>query len=202
MNKLPTSRLTSVRPVPGGHKALAVGVAAVVAVLSLAACGSTGTSSVTGTTDGSGTTSTVSGSAGTGVGTGAGGGTTSGSAGLKPGLALNPASGPVTKDPAYSSPACPSGHQGSGVIREVSRGGATATFSITSNAVTAPFTGTLYASLAQLRSFANIPNGGTQQVTIVCFSGPSEMGSQVPVYELWVTYSADGKSYTTSSTKP
>ncbi|HUN34052.1 MAG TPA: hypothetical protein VMU95_18785 [Trebonia sp.] len=201
MNKLPVSRLTLIRPVQRGHKALFLGAAAVVTGLSLAACSATGTSSVTGTTDGSGTTITGSGSGGTSVGTGGGNGTTSDAA-LKPGLTLTPATGSVSKDPGYSSPACPSGYQGSGVVREVSHDGTTATFSITSNAVSAPFTGTLYASLAQLQSFANIPNGGTQEVTIVCFSAPSEMGSQKPVYDLWVTYSADGKSYTTSSTKP
>jgi len=201
VNKLPLSRLAPVSPVRPGHPALAARAAAVVIGLSLAACGATGTSSVTGTTDGSGTTTTGSGSGGTSLGTGTSTGTTS-SAALKPGLTLSPASGPVSKDPGFSSPACPSGYQGSGVIREVSHDGTTATFSITSNAVTTPFTGTLYASLARLQSFAGIPNGGTQQVTVVCFSAPSEMGSQEPAYDMWVTYSADGKSYTTSSTKP
>jgi hypothetical protein len=199
VNRVPLSRLTSTRPPRGARKALAVGAAALVIGLPLTACSATGTSSVTGTSDGAGAGSTASSSGGTALGTGSTSGTASD---VKPGLTLSPATGLTAKTPGYSSPACPSGYQGSGVVREVSRNGSVATFSITSNTVTAPFTGTLYASLTQLQAFAGIPNGGTQQVTIVCYSGPSEEGKQEPAYNVWLTYSADGKSYTTSSTKP
>ncbi len=117
-------------------------------------------------------------------------------------VALNPSSGPVNSTPTWStSTACPSGFQGSAVFREL-HSDRTTTNSISPavNGTAAPFHGTLQASIAQIQAVSGVPKGGTQKLFIICFSGPSLTGKSEREMTEYITYSADGTRYTTSST--
>lgn len=165
---------------------LRVGAVAAAAI-ALAACSSQATA---GTVTGAG----AGASAGTGTNASAGAGA----------VRLNPASGATSGRPTWSTTqACPSGHKGSAVFREVHHdGSSTNSISEATNQVAAPFGGTLQASIARIQAAGGIPNGGTQQLVIICFSGPSGTGTQDRAMSLYITYSADGSKYTTSAAKP
>jgi hypothetical protein len=117
---------------------------------------------------------------------------------------LSAASGPTSSKPTWStSAACPSGLQGSAVFREVHRDGvSTNSISPAVNGTTAPFHGTLQASIALIKAVGGIPDGSTQKLVVICFSTQGETGSSRQVMNLYITYSADGKSYTTSAKAP
>jgi len=117
---------------------------------------------------------------------------------------LSPASGTTSSTPTWStSTACKTGFQGSAVFREVHRDGTT-TNSISSAVLgtNAPFHGTLQASIARIQAAGGIANGATQKLVIICFSGPSLTGTSNQDMGLFITYSSDGSSYTTSATAP
>ena len=127
------------------------------------------------------------------------------SIGKDPGtVQLNPANGPTSSTPTWSTTtACAAGFQGSAVFREVhSDGTTTNTISPTVNGTTAPFSGTLQASIAQIQSAGGIPNGGTQELVVICFSGPSLTGTSDPEMDLFINYSADGSTYSTNTFQP
>lgn len=115
---------------------------------------------------------------------------------------LNPASGSTSGKPTWSTiQACPSGHQGSAVFREVHRDrSSTNSISAATDQVARPFSGTLQASIAQIQAAGGIPDGGTQQFVIVCFSGPSGTGTLDRAMSVYITYSANGSTYTTRTT--
>lgn len=125
--------------------------------------------------------------------------------GTEPGaVTLNPASGPTSGKPTWStSTGCPAGFQGSAVFREVHANGSTTnTISVVVNRAAAPFSGTLQASIARIKAAGGIPNGGTQELAVICFSGPSLEGNSHPAMSTFITYSANGASYTSSGTAP
>ncbi|HTU74918.1 MAG TPA: Ig-like domain-containing protein [Trebonia sp.] len=129
-------------------------------------------------------------------------GTAKAAVGTQPGLTLTPPSGSTSVNPTYNSPACPAGFQGSAVVNVVNSDGSVASFSQANNAVATAFSGNLFGTLAQLQSFSNIANGGTQELVMFCYSQASEEGTSEPVFDDWLTYSTDGSSYTTSATAP
>lgn len=119
------------------------------------------------------------------------------------GVALSPARGATTSTPGWSTTAaCPTGFQGSGIFRAITRTGATYSISGGTNSVTAPFKGTLLANLATIQGLSGVPDGGTQELVIICFSGPSLTGTSHREMDMFLTYSADGHTYTTSATRP
>jgi hypothetical protein len=125
--------------------------------------------------------------------------------GTDPGaVKLNPASGPTSSTPTWSTTAgCPSGFQGSAVFSEVHADGTT--FTTIAPVVTGtrqPFTGTLQTTMAQIKSIGGIANGGTQELFVQCASGLGGTGNIKNDMDIFVTYSADGSTYTTSSTPP
>ena len=133
-----------------------------------------------------------------GCGTSAAQDTSSSSATVK----LNPSSGATSGTPTWStSVGCNSGFQGSAVFREV-HGDGTTTNSISPavNGTTTPFHGTLQASLAEIRAVGGVRNGITQKLVVICFSGPSLTGNSDREMTTYITYSADGATYTTSGT--
>ncbi|MBV9447135.1 MAG: hypothetical protein JO345_14740 [Streptosporangiaceae bacterium] len=143
----------------------------------------------------------VAGAGGTllgGCGTSAAQGTSSSSAAVK----LDPSSGATNGRPTWStSTACASGFQGSAVFREVhSDGTTTNSISPAVNGTTTPFHGTLQASIAEIRSIGGFRNGVTQKLVVICFSGPSLTGNSDREMTTYITYSADGTTYTTSGT--
>src|SRR5215469_985679 len=122
-------------------------------------------------------------------------------------LALNPAQGATTLTPTWSTTtACPTGFQGSAVLAVLTPAGAFASFiSPTVASVTAPFSGTLQANVATIMgatSGANVPNGGTNQWVVECFSGAGGTGNGTFVQSTFVTLDATGANYTTSATGP
>lgn len=119
---------------------------------------------------------------------------------------LNPTTGPTSSAPTWATTtACGTGFQGSAVFREVhSDGTTTNNISAATNSVVAPFSGTLQSgvTMAAIQSAGGIQNGGTQELVVVCFSGPSGTGTADPEMDIFVTYSADGSTYATSTTPP
>jgi hypothetical protein len=114
---------------------------------------------------------------------------------------LNPASGPTSSTPAWSTTvACPSGFQQSATFKEVHADETTTNLiAPIVNRTAAPFSGTLQASIAQIKSAGGIPNGGTQELFVTCYSAYSGTGNAQNYMNIYITYSADGTSYTTTT---
>jgi hypothetical protein len=70
------------------------------------------------------------------------------------------------------------------------------------NGTAAPFNGDLLASIALIKSIGAIPNGGTQKLFVICSSEPGGTGNTTNVMTTYITYSANGNSYTTSTKAP
>jgi hypothetical protein len=120
--------------------------------------------------------------------------------GSGPGLVLSPASGLTTMSAGsvtYNSPACPSGFQGSAVVRAVNSDGTTYNVSGASNSVAAAFSGTLLntVNMAAVRDNGDIGPGGTQEIVVQCFSGVSGAGSVTSFVDTFIAWSADGTSW-------
>jgi Bacterial Ig-like domain (group 3) len=121
------------------------------------------------------------------------------------GVSLTPSSG-ATSGVAitYSSSACPASAQGSAVLRLVDP----ATSGISSitqvnNSVAAPFTGTLTANALSNEQLV-FPDllGATVELAVFCFPGASAQGTAVVDQDTYITYSADGTTYTETNTPP
>lgn len=118
-------------------------------------------------------------------------------------VALSVPSGPTTGQPTWSTTvACAAGFQGSAIFRGVNSTGGTYSISTAVNSVATPFSGTLQGTIAQIQSLGGIANGATQELVVVCFSGASTQGTSSPEMDIWITYSADGSTYTTSNSPP
>jgi hypothetical protein len=130
--------------------------------------------------------------------------------GTNPGaVRLSPASGPTSGKPAWStSVGCPTGFQQSAVFSEVHADGTTFTTIApvvdagVSVSLSAPFSGSLEGTMARVQSVGGIPDGGTQELFVQCASGLGGTGSVKNEMSIYVTYSADGTTYTTSATQP
>jgi hypothetical protein len=126
-----------------------------------------------------------------------------GAGGNSAAVQLNPPSGPESSSPTWStSRACPGGYQGSGIFRIVQPNGYVTSISQATNIVNAPFHGTLLTSIAIIQDYVNIPNGGTAELVIICFAGDSLTGNRDTAMSTYITFSSDGKTYTSSSTPP
>ena len=68
--------------------------------------------------------------------------------------------------------------------------------------MTTPFHGKLLASIAIVQAYTNIPNGGSAELAVICFSGDSLTGKAAFDMTTFITFSSDGKTYSTSSTVP
>jgi len=129
-----------------------------------------------------------------GGGNGAGGSAT---------VRLNPASGPVSLTPTWSTTtACATGYQGSAVFRIIQPNGSTFSISSATNTVTTPFSGTLLDPIGLIQSVAGVPNGGSAELVVICFSGDSLTGNPNREMDIFITFSGDGRMYTTSATAP
>jgi hypothetical protein len=117
-------------------------------------------------------------------------------------LKISPSSGPVTASGLRyaATTACPSGKNGSAVVRLVDPGtGATANASTVNNSVASPFSGSLNATFAQLAAVFPDIAGTTSEMAVFCFSGASATGTSVAVQDTFVTITADGANYTISN---
>ena len=117
-------------------------------------------------------------------------------------VTLNPASGPTSSTPTWhTTVACPSGFQGSATFKEVHADGTSTNFiAPIVNKTAAPFSGTLQASITQIQKAGGIPNGGTQELFVTCYSQYSGTGNAQNEMDIYITYSADGTSYKTTAT--
>ena len=118
-------------------------------------------------------------------------------------VALNPASGRVSLTPTWSTTtSCKTGYQGSAVFRIVQPSGQTFSISPATNIVTAPFSGTMLDPIGFIQNVANVPNGGTAELIVICFSGDSLTGTPDREMHTFISFSANGFNYATSSTAP
>jgi hypothetical protein len=113
---------------------------------------------------------------------------------------LHPASGSTSTTPSWSTTvACPSGYQGSAVFSEIYPNGKTfSTIAPIVNGTNVPFKGTLLTTIAEIQSIAGIANGDTQELFVQCASNIGGTGNVTNYMKTYITYSSDGKSYTTS----
>jgi hypothetical protein len=134
---------------------------------------------------------------------GTGGNGNSGGGGGSAAVELNPASGPVANTPTWATnSACPTGYRGSAVFRIIQPNGLTTSISQATNDVVAPFHGNLIASIAIVQAYTNVANGGSLELVMICFSGDSLTGKAQFDMTTYLTFSSDGKSYSTSPTVP
>lgn len=121
--------------------------------------------------------------------------------GADPGhLAFNPASGPITTTPTWSTDtACGTSFSSSAKLEVVEDSGTKIAVSGTVAVVTAPFSGTLQASLATIKSAAHMVNGNTYEFVVMCQDATLD---QDPEQSEFLTLSADGSSFSTASTPP
>ncbi|HXL96596.1 MAG TPA: hypothetical protein VN969_47415 [Streptosporangiaceae bacterium] len=172
------------KPKPLSRRAPLVRVASVAAAAMLLAAGCSNADAASGNT------------------TAASGNTTSASA-TGPTIHLNPGSGSTSGMPTWStSAACPAGLQGSAIFRAVSSSGQKYDISQALDGANHPLSGTLQANIATIRSFGGVHDGATQELLILCFSGQALTGKFALEEHEYITYSANGKSYATSATRP
>ena len=132
------------------------------------------------------------------------GGAANAAVGKDPGkVELSATSGALTSQPTWSTTtACATGFQGSAVLRGVNTDGTTYSWSPAVNGTAAAFSGTLQGSISFEQSLGDVPAGGTQELVVICFAGQSLTGASDPEQDVWITYSTDGNSYTTSNSAP
>jgi len=122
--------------------------------------------------------------------------------GSEPGhLKFNPASGATTLMPTWStSDGCPSGYQGSAqmAIFDVNSTLLSSISNVAYN-VQGPFSGELDGNIRAILRFAHVPNGGSLEFTVGCYSNAGGVGSFTWLQSTLVTLSADGKTYSTST---
>jgi hypothetical protein len=115
---------------------------------------------------------------------------------------LIPGSGSTSSSPTWAtSAACPSSLQGSAIFRAINSSGETYDISQAVNGTNKAFSGTLQANIATIQSFGGIHNGATQELVILCFSHQALTGTDSREEHMFIHYSADGKTYTTSPTQ-
>ena len=117
-------------------------------------------------------------------------------------VTLSPATGPASSTPTWStSVPCNAGFQGSAVLRVAYSATNTFSWSAAVNSVTAPFNGTLLDTVGNLAAELppGIPNGGTAELVVYCFSGASLTGTSDPEMDIYVHISADGTTYTSDT---
>jgi hypothetical protein len=119
------------------------------------------------------------------------------------GVTLSPASGSTTGAVTYSSTACPTGFQGSGLLRIVDPAtGGISNLAAVNNSVASAFTGTLSAGVLNTEATAIFTDlAGTQsEFVIYCFSGASATGSSEAVQYNGITISSDAATYVANQT--
>ena len=115
---------------------------------------------------------------------------------------LSPSSGSTTSTPTWStSAACPSGLQGSAILRAVNSDGTTYDWSRAINGAYQSFGGALQGTVQFLQGLGDIGHGGSQELVVECFAGQALTGKSAKEMHIFIHFSADGKSYSTSATR-
>lgn len=131
-------------------------------------------------------------------------GTTNGTtdAASGPTVTLRPGSGSTSSIPTWSTSAgCPAALQGSAIFRAINSSGQTYDISQALDGANAALSGKLQVNIATIQSFGGIHNGGTQEFVILCFAHQALTGTYSREEHMFIHYSANGKSYTTSATR-
>ena len=122
--------------------------------------------------------------------------------GSEPGnVKFNPASGATKLTPTWSTnDGCPSGYQGSAQLA-IFNENATLLSAISGVAysVKGPFSGELDGNLKAILRFAKVPNGGSLEFAVGCYSAEGATGKVDWLQSTLVTLSSDGTSYSTST---
>jgi len=122
--------------------------------------------------------------------------------GSQPGnLILQPASGSSSLTPTFATTdGCPAGYQGSAMVSEFNTKGIfVSRISVAVRSPATAFKGTLDGNLGALLKIAQAAGGRTFEWGVGCYTGPGGTGKVKYVQSTFVTLSADGKSYSTSS---
>jgi Bacterial Ig-like domain (group 3) len=118
------------------------------------------------------------------------------------GVTLSPGSGSTTGTITYNAVACPTGFQGSGLLRLVDPvdNHIVGNLAPINNSVASAFTGTLNAGILQTLAStdANV-QGHAAEIAVLCTSAASGQGTTQYFQDTFVTISADGTSYTTGN---
>ncbi len=126
--------------------------------------------------------------------------------GSEPGnLILKPANGASSLAPTWSTTdGCPTGFQVSAEMSEFKPDGTLASriSPAVSSGLTQSFSGTLDGNIGALLRVAGVTSSGTVEFAIGCYSQAGATGTPEFVQSTFVTLSADGSSYSTSSTGP
>jgi Big-like domain-containing protein len=119
-------------------------------------------------------------------------------------LALSPTTGATSSTPTWATTqGCASGFQGSAVLRIEEGGGATFSMSGAVNSgLAGSFAGTLLDPISTIATVAGLANGGTDEMVVFCYSGSGLTGTSDPEMSEYLTLSADGSTYSTSSSGP
>jgi hypothetical protein len=121
------------------------------------------------------------------------------------GVTLSPASGSTTGTITYNAVACPTGFQGSGLLRLVDPvdNHIVGNLAPINNSVASAFTGTLNSGiLGTLASTDVNVQGHAAEIVVLCTSAASGQGTTQYFQDTFVTISADGTTYTTGSSAP
>lgn len=124
--------------------------------------------------------------------------------GKNPGqLAFNPTTGPVASSPTWSTTtACASAFSNSAILVVIQASGAKQSVSSTIAPLSGPISGTLKSPLSTIKSAllgGTAANGQTFEFVVECQDAAS---NQDPEQSEFMTFSADGSTYSTSSTPP
>jgi hypothetical protein len=126
--------------------------------------------------------------------------------GSEPGhLSFHPAAGATSLTPTWSTTdGCPAGFRVSAVLYALNADGSVGTSASPTVAnVTSAFSGSLLGRIGQIFSLGtNVRSGGTSEFVVACSTGRGGTGNKTYVQAEWVTLSANGSTYTTSSTPP
>jgi hypothetical protein len=122
--------------------------------------------------------------------------------GTEPGdVALSEVSGSTNDTPTWSTTVgCNAGFQGSAVFRVVTASGGTFSISGAVPTPTSAFSGSLLGPISEVQEVSGVPNGGSTELVVVCFSGASETGSSDPEMDEYIQFSADGTTFITQDT--
>jgi hypothetical protein len=122
-------------------------------------------------------------------------------------VTLNPATGPLTTSPTWSTTeGCPVGNQGSEKLLMVNVDGTTTTaWSANINGAANPVTNQAVLQgdqVADFEGFGGFNAGQTTELVVQCTSGASGTGSVMFVMDEFLTFNADGTTFSTSATPP
>ena len=100
----------------------------------------------------------------------------------------------------HTTDACPAGFTGSAVFLAIFPGSGNERISpvVASVAASTGFSGTLFENIGLIQSDSGVANGGTQELAVQCWSGASTTGNSTFAQDLFITYSADGTTFSTS----